>query len=144
MTYEEWLNTIEELKHPNLSIDNLNKIKNTSLNENINPLLIPKIENLVKERLNNSINKIILNLSEIFNDINYLDLTLLNFKKEINYILEIISIKQLPEEKQKELKDMIKDESNNVIEILNKEAQKLDYTGALSSIINNYRIKWSE
>ena len=144
MTYEEWLNTIEELKHPNLSIDNLNKIKNTSLNENINPLLIPKIENLIKERLNNSINKIILNLSEIFNDINYLDLTLLNFKKEINYILEIISIKQLPKDKQKELKDMIKNEGNNVIEILNKEAQKIDYTGALSSIINNYRIKWSE
>ena len=51
-------------------------------------------------------------------------------------------LKQLSSSKQFELTQMIKNEANKVFDILNKEAMISDYTGALTSIINNYRIKW--
>ena len=144
MTYEEWLNIIEELKTSNINLEKLNIIKNTEINGNINDLLIPKIELLVRERFNNHINKIIKELSNIFQDINYLDLTLLNFQKELNFLTELSTIKQLPIQKQNELKEMLKTESIKVFDILNNEATIVDHTGALTSVINNYRIKWSE
>lgn len=144
MTYEEWLNIIEELKSDNINIEKLNIIKATQINENINSNLVPKLEQLVKERFNNSINKIIKNLGALFQDINYLDLVLLNYQKEIKFLIELSSIKQIPLDKQAELKDLIKTEGNKVFDILDKEAIVEDYTGGLSSIINNYRIKWSE
>lgn len=144
MTYEEWLNIIEELKTSNINLEKLNIIKNTEINNNINDLLIPKIEILIRERFNNHINKIIKDLSNIFQDINYLDLTLLNFQKELNFLTELSKIKQLPIQKQNELKEMLKNESARVFDILNNEATIVDHTGALTSVINNYRIKWSE
>lgn len=144
MTYEEWLNIIEELKSDNINIEKLNIIKATQINENINSNLVPKLEQLVRERFNNSINKIIKNLGALFQDINYLDLVLLNYQKEIKFLIELSSIKQIPLDKQTELKDLIKIEGNKVFDILDKEAIVEDYTGGLSSIINNYRIKWSE
>lgn len=144
MTYEEWLNIIEELKTSNINLEKLNIIKNTEINNNINDLLIPKIEILIRERFNNHINKIIKDLSNIFQDINYLDLTLLNFQKELNFLTELSKIKQLPIQKQNELKEMLKNESAKIFDILNNEATIVDHTGALTSVINNYRIKWSE
>lgn len=144
MTYEEWLNIIEELKTSNINLEKLNIIKNTEINNNINDLLIPKIELLIRERFNNHINKIIKELSNIFQDINYLDLTLLNFQKELKFLTELSTLKQLPTQKQNELKEMLKTESTKVFDILNNEATIVDHTGALTSVINNYRIKWSE
>lgn len=144
MTYEEWLNIIEELKTANINLEKLNIIKNTEINNNINDLLITKIELLIRERFNNHINKIIKELSNIFQDINYLDLTLLNFQKELKFLTELSTIKQLPIQKQNELKEMLKTESTKVFDILNNEAKIVDHTGALTSVINNYRIKWSE
>lgn len=144
MTYEEWLNIIEKLKTSNINLEKLNIIKNTEINNNINDLLIPKIELLIRERFNKHINKIIKDLSNIFQDINYLDLTLLNFQKELKFLTELSTIKQLPNQKQNELKEMLKNESTKVFDILNNEATIVDHTGALTSVINNYRTKWSE
>ena len=142
MTYEEWLNLIEELKTGNNNIEKLNKIKSAEINTNFNDLLEPKLEKLIKERFNTYITKIINDLGNIFYDMNYLDLVLLNYQKEIRFLIELSSIKQLSSSKQFELTQMIKNESNKVFDILNKEAMISDYTGALTSIINNYRIKW--
>lgn len=144
MTYQEWLNIIEDLKTANINLEKLNIIKNTEINENFNYMLIPKLETLIKTRFNNNINKIISELAFIFDDYNYLDISLLNFQKELKFIKELITIKQIPIEKQQELKTLIEKESTNVFNILNEEANKRDYTGSLTTIINNYRIKWSE
>ena len=142
MTYEEWLNLIEELKTGNTNVEKLNKIKSAEINTNFNDLLEPKLEKLIKERFNTYITKIINDLGNIFYDMNYLDLVLLNYQKEIRFLIELSSIKQLSSSKQFELTQMIKNEANKVFDILNKEAMISDYTGALTSIINNYRIKW--
>lgn len=144
MQYEEWLNAIEELKGSSTNIDILKKMQNAEVNPSFNNMLVPKLEELIKFKFNNSINKIIKSLGEIFSDINYLDLSLLNLKKEINYIIELTKLNQLPPETQTELNNILKTETSKVYDILCKEADKIDYTGGTSIIIKNNRIKWSE
>lgn len=144
MQYEEWLNILEELKTSSTNIDTLKRIQNADVNPNFNNMLVPKLEELIKTKFDYSIEKIIKNLGDIFSDINYLDLALLNFKKEINYVIELSKLKQIPPEKQIEIQIVLKTETNKVYDILCTEADKIDYTGSTSIIIKNNRIKWSE
>ena len=96
MSYEEWLNVIESLKNTNTNQEILNKLKKEPLNTNLEYLLSPKLEELLETKFTLSINKIVKELEYIFTDVNYLDLALLNFKKEINYLLELVRINQVP------------------------------------------------
>lgn len=144
MTYEEWLLTIENLHNTNINQELLNKIKNTAINENINNMLIPKLVSMLKYRFDESVNKITRDIYQIFSDHNYLDLALLNFKKEISYLLELTNIKQLPNNIKEQLIDKFKSDTEKVYNILLKKADTEDYTGILSMTINNNRIKWSE
>ena len=90
MTYEEWLETIEKLNNTNTNQEILNKLKNEPFNSNLDQLLTPKLEKLIEDRYDLSVNKIVKELEFIFTDVNYLDLALINFKKEINYLLELL------------------------------------------------------
>ena len=96
MTYEEWLETIEKLNNTNTNQEILNKLKNEPFNSNLDQLLTPKLEKLIEDRYDLSVNKIVKELEFIFTDVNYLDLALINFKKEINYLLELVRIQQIP------------------------------------------------
>lgn len=144
MEYEEWLKTIELLKGKSLNKEHLEKIKNAPLNENINNLLVPKLEDLIYYKFTQSKNKIIKELSLMFSDRNYLDFNIINYKKEIKFILELLSIKQIPLEKQNEIKNSLKESSDKIYDILIEEANKEDYTGVLASTIKNSQIKWSD
>lgn len=144
MTYEEWLITIENLKNTNINQKLLDKIKNTDINENINNMLIPKITSMLKYRFDESINKITRDIYQIFSDHNYLDLALLNFKKELKYLIELTNIKQLPNDIKEQLINKFKTDTEKVYNILLNKANTEDYTGILSMTINNNRIKWSE
>ena len=96
MKYEEWLNIIESLNNTSTNQDILNKLKKEPLNTNLEYLISPKLNNMIEKRFELSINKIIKELDFIFSDVNYLDLALLNFKKEIKYLLELTKINQVP------------------------------------------------
>lgn len=144
MNYEEWLNAIETLKKGNIDKALLETLQNTEINENINIMLIPKLIELIKTRFSISINKIIKNLSEIFSDINYLDMALVNFKKEINYILELIKLKQIPADEKTELRKEIIAGVNETYRILTEEAINVDSKGTYAQIIEYNKIKWSD
>ena len=144
MTFEEWLNTIESLKNTTTNKEILDKLKQEPLNNNLYDILRPKLENLIITRYELSVNKIIKELELIFSDVNYLDLSLLNFKKEIKYLLELIKIKQIPIDVQINQTLKIKEDTEEVYKILIKEADKYDYTGVFSLTIKNNMIKWSE
>ncbi len=144
MTYEEWLSIIEEINKTSINMTTLEKLKNTEINPNINEMVYPKLVSAIKNRFTNSINKIINSLDIVFSDKNYLDLELLNFKKELKYLEELTKLKQIPDELKIDLYSTLVNESNNVYNILEKEADKIDYTGVYGSIIRNNRIKWSE
>lgn len=144
MTYEEWLRIIEDLKNNNTNYEKLEELKKAEININFNELLVPKLENLITTRFENAINKIISNLENIFTDVNYLDLVLVNFKKEIKFINELISLKQLPDSKKIDLFSSIKEGTDNIYQILEKEARQIDEIGIFTITINNNRINWSE
>ncbi len=144
MTYEEWLEIINYLKNGSHDQDKLKKLQQEPINNNINNLLIPKLKELIKSRFDYSIQKIINELDFIFSDVNYLDLSLLTFKKDLRYIKELTELKQLPKEEQDVLKDYINNQTESAYNILKKEADRHDYTGVLSITIDNNRFKWSE
>jgi hypothetical protein len=144
MTYEEWLSSIEEINKTSINMTVLEKMKNAEINMNINEMLYPKLVSAIRNRFTNSINKIINSLDIVFSDKNYLDLELLNFKKELKFLDELTRLKQIPDEIKIDLFSTLVNESNNVYNILEKEADKIDYTGVYGSIIRNNRIKWSE
>ena len=144
MTYEEWLNIIESLKNTNTNQEILKRLQNEPQNTNISDILRPKLEKLITDRFELSVNKIVKEIEFIFSDVNYLDLALLNFKKEINYLLELIRIQQVPIDIQVNKTKEIKEDTKKVYEILIKESDKYDYTGVFSLTIKNNMIKWSE
>ena len=144
MTYEEWLSTIEQLNTTNTNQDLLNKLKQEPVNNNLSSMIVPKLVTLINNRFELSVNKIIKELEYIFTDINYLDLSLLNFKKEIKYLLELINLQHIPEDIKQTSINKLKQDTNKVYDILIKEADKSDYTGVASMTIKNNMIKWSE
>ena len=87
MDYESWLNILDKLKNGYIDNNLLKEMQESEINNNINGMLILKIDALIRERFEISISKITKNLTEIFTDINYLDLTLVNFKKEVKFLM---------------------------------------------------------
>lgn len=144
MTYEEWLSTIEKLTSTNINQELLNKLKQEPVNNNLKDLILPKLLRLIQNRFDLSVNKIINELEFLFSDVNYLDLSLLNYKKEMNYLLELIKINQIPKDIQTERINKLKEDTDKVYNILIKEADRYDYTGVFSMTIKNNMIKWSE
>lgn len=144
MTYEEWLSTIEQLNTTNTNQDLLNKLKQEPVNNNLSSMIVPKLVTLINNRFELSVNKITKELEYIFTDINYLDLSLLNFKKEIKYLVELINLQHIPEDIKQTSINKLKQDTNKVYDILIKEADKYDYTGVASMTIKNNMIKWSE
>lgn len=144
MTYEEWLNTIEKLTSANNNQELLNKLKQEPINTNLQDRILPKLLRLIQNRFDLSVNKIINELEFLFSDVNYLDLSLLNYKKEMNYLLELIKINQIPQDIQQERINKLKEDTDKVYNILIKEADRYDYTGVFSMTIKNNMIKWSE
>ena len=143
MNYQEWLDVIETLRVSNKD-DLIKRIAEEPENPNISNLLAPKLDQLIKDRFQKSINKIIGSLETMFEDENNLDLDLLNFKKEVLKTKELLENKQMTEDHKQILNDMIKRECDNVYNILIKEADRDDDTGVLSMVIKNNRIKWSD
>ena len=136
MNYEQWLEKIEELKKSNINTEKLNILKNESLNENIFDILEPKLIDLVNTKLINE-------LPMMFDDINYLDLLLTEFKKELSYIKELIEIKQISQVSKSELYKSLSEKINSVYDILLKEAKRTDQTGIFEITIKNNKINWS-
>lgn len=144
MNYESWLEAIEKLRQSNVNKELLETLKKEEINQNINEMLVPKLEALVIFKLEKTLTKIKNDLENIFSDLNYLDLVLVNFKKEIMFLIEIAKLKQIPYEIGKTITDKIKESANNTFDILIKEANNIDITGILAITIKNNRIKWSD
>ena len=143
MHYNEWLELIERLRNTSSVSDKL-KFINEKENNNIKDLLIPKIYELIKYKFDKAINKIISNINNIYYDVNYLDLNLVIFKKDVLFIYDLIFNNQLTDNDKEKLGNMLKSESNKVYDILLKKSYEFDQTGILKMNINNNRIKWSD
>ena len=144
MSYEEYINLLNDIKTFDTNLEKLEILKKTPVNPNIKELLIPKIIDLIKYKFQKTISKIKDHLDELFDDINYLDLALVNFKKETNYIIDLIDNPIINEKDQEELLKMVYNDTDKVYDILIKEADNIDRNGTISIVIKNNRIKWRQ
>ncbi len=143
MSYEEWLNNLEQLANKN-DYNILKELQNAEYNPNLEDLLTPKLEELFTTKLTKSINAIVNSLEIIYKDQNELDMCMIEFRKNIEFIYKLVKIKQLPLDKQNKLIDRLKIETDKTYEILENQAVRLDNIGIYQMIIRNNRIKWSD
>ena len=101
------------------------------------------IQTHINERLQLSVDKLTIDIELMFKDQNYMDFALVTFKKEVNYLLDMLGVKFLNEESRNVIYKQIKDKVDEIYKILDKKALEIDYTGVLSMMIKNNGIKWS-
>ena len=144
MNYNDIITCINNLSNKQSNILYLEQLEQMEISPSIIEMVIPKLINLIKIRANNLVQNIINELDSMFKDINILDYQLVKMKKEINFINRLISLKHIPTNMQSSLKDTLKEDINNLYNILKKEANIIDYTGYYELIIKNNEYKWSE
>lgn len=144
MSYEEWLKKLVELERNTIRKDILEELRNEKVNPNFNSLLEPKLEELLKKKFSKAVNRVRNDLTSIFNDENYLDMVLVNFRKEIEYLLDLVKLPQISNDKKVLLTYKIVEGTREIYDKLIKEARIIDTTGILEMTIKNNRIKWSE
>lgn len=143
MSYEEWLKCLDLLKKKN-DQEIKEKLLKEPINENLKPMLEPKIIDLINYKFDKLTENIIKNLYEIFTDNNILDLYLVNYKKGLKFLEELTYIKEIDISNQEILRKKLKDDTYLVYNILIKEANEIDSIGLLSLTIKNNMYKWSD
>ena len=143
MTYEEWLNNIELIRNKD-DINILKIMETTPYNDNIYNILFPKLQSLIEDKLVKAINSIIKNLDFMYHDDNYMDICMIEFKKNIVFLERLIKIPQIRPQEQATLLSKLKEDTNKTYDILENESIRIDDKGILQMIIRNNRIKWSD
>ena len=140
MSYERWLEILEEIK--NSSNEQLKEeLLKEEVNENLRDMLEGKIVNLIKDKFKYTVKKLMGELNHTFSDVNNLDLYLINLKKDLKYIYDLTYIKEIREENQELLRKTLKNEIDEIYNILIKEANNIDKTGSYYLTIKNNKLE---
>ena len=67
---------------------------------------------------------------------------IMQLRKELQFLLKVVSIKALPDKEKAELRNIIVAQSNSIQESLEKSSES-DRSGKLASIVKNNRVKCS-
>jgi len=142
VSYDEWIQSLEILKNTNNK-----EIKEKLVSEEYNPNIADKIETKVLElidfKLNKAIKSIISSIGEMLSNSFSLDMFMIEFKKKILFIDELLNIKQISVKKKELAKENLKNETEKVYNILIKESRGMDPYGIFETTIKNNKIKWS-
>jgi hypothetical protein len=137
MSYAEWVELFEKFRNTNLDKDQLNYLLSLDNNPSIQERLTEKFSILLNDRLQLSVNKLISDLDIIFSDQNYMDFMLVSFRKEVDYILQMLQVKILTDESRNNIRSEIKNKVDEIMKIMDDKALEIDYTGVLSMMIKN-------
>lgn len=142
ITYYEMIDYIEKMKTSPRDDKNIAFLTNnkTYMPGNVLYRFIDHIVDLIRTRLNKALDNFILKIKTVGRDENIFSLEVLEIKKEINYVIAISKCIDIPEENKTKLKQTITNFANEVEEILESNAKKLDTTGKYLSIIKNHKI----
>lgn len=142
ITYYELINYIEKMKTAPRDDKNITFLTNnkTHMPGNVLYRFIDHIIDLIRTRLNKALDDFILKIKTSGKDENIFSLEVLEIKKEIKYVIAISKCINIPEENKNKLKQTITNFANEVEEILQTNAKKLDTTGKYLNIIKNHKI----
>lgn len=135
MNYNDWLDLIDQVEKSNRNTIYLQKMEDADNNININEMLQSKLVDLITNKLAKAIRRIVNNINETFRNPNTLELTIINFDKDIQYILKICNLKQIDNDVKSKLITTVNDEANKVYDILIEKSLEADRTGMYKTII---------
>lgn len=142
MTYFEWIANLEKLKTGPRDENILNQLYNSKieLEGNILYRFITHINSVVRTRLKNSLDEILLKMETIYNDTNALSLEVINIKKELAFAKRLINLPVIPEENKLKFKETLQKFANEINDVLEKSVTGLDTTGEAIMMIKNSKI----
>lgn len=146
ITYYEMIDYIEKMKTSPRDDKNIVFLKSNKIYMPGNVLyrFIDHITDLIRTRLNKSIDDFISKIKTIGSDENLFSLEILEIKKEVNYVISIAKNVNIPEENKNKLKETITNFANEVEEILENNARRIDTTGKLLTIVKNHQLNKME
>ena len=146
ITYYEMIDFLEKLKASPKDERNLVFLKDHTTYTSGNSLyrLIDHIDDVIRTRLNNSLDKFILNIKTISKNENMFSLEIIEIKKELKYVYDIANYINIPEENKNKLKEAINSFSNEIEEILEEYATNNDPTGKLLNIVKSHNVNKME
>lgn len=142
MTYFEWIANLEKLKTGPRDENMLTHLYNSKieLEGNILYRFITHINSVVRTRLKNSLDGILVKMETIYNDTNALSLEVINIKKELAFAKRLINLPVIPEENKLKFKETLQKFANEINDVLEKSVTGLDTTGEAIMMIKNSKI----
>lgn len=142
MTYFEWIANLEKLKTGPRDENMLTHLYNSKieLEGNILYRFITHINSVVRTRLKNSLDGILVKMETIYNDTNALSLEVINIKKELAFTKRLINLPVIPEENKLKFRETLQKFANEINEVLENSVTGLDSTGAAIMMIKNSKI----
>lgn len=141
MTYYEWINNFDSLKQGprnDLLLDNLYN-STIELDGNMLYRFIRHINNLIRTRLKNALEDMLHKISNT-NDINILSLEIINIKKELAFAKRIMNLPVIPSENKKKFSETLQKFANEINEAIEVNAENIDTTGEIITLIKNSKI----
>ena len=142
MTYYEWITNLEKLKTGPRDEALLIILYNSKIDlvGNILYRFIKHINDVVRTRLKDTLDGILLKMNTIYNDTNAISLEVINIKKELAFSKKIINLPVIPEENKKKFRETLQNFANEINEALEMSVTGLDTTGAAVMMIKNSKI----
>lgn len=146
ITYYEMVDYIEKMKSSPRDEKKINFLSSHKIYTPGNVLyrFIDHIIDLIRTRLNKALDNFILKIKTIGKDETLFSLEILEIKKEINYVASIAKNVNIPKENKHKLKETIMNFANEVEEILENNAKRIDQTGKFLSIVKSHKLNKME
>ena len=138
MIYSEWVDILNILKNRTNDEEVLEVMKKGTIEwqSGVAERLTKRLINIVNERMQYAIDK--------YQSVKYYDergfiQSLLNLRKELKFLNEVLNIAIIPEKDREQYRDLVVNQAN-IIQNSLEESAKNDHSGKLLSIVKNHRV----
>ena len=138
MIYSEWVDILNILKNRTNDEEVLEVMKKGTIEwqSGVAERLTKRLINIVNERMQYAIDK--------YQRVKYYDergfiQSLLNLRKELKFLSEVLNIAIIPEKDREQYRDLVVNQAN-IIQNSLEESAKNDHSGKLLSIVKNHRV----
>lgn len=138
MIYSEWVDILNILKNRTNDEEVLEVMKKGTIEwqSGVAERLTKRLINIVNERMQYAIDK--------YQSVKYYDergfiQSLLNLRKKLKFLSEVLNIAIIPEKDREQYRDLVVNQAN-IIQNSLEESAKNDHSGKLLSIVKNHRV----
>lgn len=141
-TYNEWNELLKELANRNQDQKVLESMKQGKLQiqAGVYPRFIKKLIEVVNARMDNASDRFNKELSYAKGQETLIVKALLGLRKEMNFLIEVVSIPAIPEKDREMYINLIKNQANKMQTSLEESAKNNESSGRMLFIVRNNRI----